>query len=211
MTTAIGDAAANAILDTLASRLDNKKIHIRDGVRPATVGTAATGAELASPTLGGPAFAAAAARTAIANAITSDSNAIGSGTPTWFRIADTLISSNAELDGDCALTKVFTAASGTDTITCTAHGFNDADPVRVFADPSATLPTGLAVGTVYYVRDSALNTFKLAATVGGAAIDLTSDGTGTLRVGADVELLLGSAIAAGAIVSVLDFRLKAPD
>jgi hypothetical protein len=41
--------------------------------------------------------------------------------------------------------------------------------------------TGLAVDTTYYVRDVATNTFKLAATKGGAAIDITADGSGTVQ------------------------------
>jgi hypothetical protein len=44
---------------------------------------------------------------------------------------------------------------------------------------STTLPAGLAVDTLYYIRDATANTFKLAATSGGDAIDITGTGTGT--------------------------------
>ena len=66
-----------------------------------------------------------------------------------------------------------------DTITITGHGIPDGTPVSL-----ATLvtSTGIAVNTIYYVRDSAANTLKLALAAGGAAIDITgSDGSGTLR------------------------------
>jgi hypothetical protein len=42
-----------------------------------------------------------------------------------------------------------------------------------------TLPGGLSLNTTYWVRDSSTNTFKLAATSGGSAIDITSAGVGT--------------------------------
>lgn len=41
------------------------------------------------------------------------------------------------------------------------------------------MPTGLTASTRYYVRDSTANTFKLAATRGGTAINFTTDGSGT--------------------------------
>lgn len=44
---------------------------------------------------------------------------------------------------------------------------------------TGTLPGGLAVATKYYMRDSDAAEFKVAATSGGAAINITSAGTGT--------------------------------
>ncbi len=40
----------------------------------------------------------------------------------------------------------------------------------------AGLPTGLTEGTVYFVVSSATDTFKLSATSGGSAINITTDG-----------------------------------
>lgn len=74
--------------------------------------------------------------------------------------------------------KLFTGESLDDVVTCIAHGFSDTDTVVVFGD---NLPTGLTAGTVYYVRDATTDTFKLAATSGGAAIDLTADGSGEVQ------------------------------
>lgn len=73
--------------------------------------------------------------------------------------------------------KAFTVAAATDKLTSAAHGFLDGDAVvlRTGLVPGAPL----AVGTVYYVRDKEVNAFKLAATVGGAAINVTGDGSGT--------------------------------
>ena len=74
-----------------------------------------------------------------------------------------------------AAPKVFTGLASSDVITSYAHGFSDGDEVRLFG---SALPTGVAEGTTYYVRDSTTDTFKLAATSGGAAIDLTVSGAG---------------------------------
>lgn len=73
----------------------------------------------------------------------------------------------------------FTAAAATDALTANAHGYAAGDAVRLTG--TLTGATGLAVDTTYYVRDVATNTFKLAATKGGAAIDITADGSGTVQ------------------------------
>lgn len=56
--------------------------------------------------------------------------------------------------------------------------FFDGFPVVLYSD--GTAPAGLTAGglTTYYVRDSDGYTFKLAATLGGAAIDITDIGSG---------------------------------
>ena len=71
----------------------------------------------------------------------------------------------------------FTANASTDVITATAHGLSDGDPIRLTT--TGTLPAGLAASTDYYVRDKATNTFKLAASSGGTAIDITDTGSGS--------------------------------
>lgn len=77
-----------------------------------------------------------------------------------------------------------TVEADDDTVTLTAHGYSNGQAVRLTA---ITGGTGLTAGTVYYVRDAATNTFKLAATAGGAAINVTADGTGaTFNVGPSV-------------------------
>jgi hypothetical protein len=76
-----------------------------------------------------------------------------------------------------AATATFTADDGTDVITSAAHGLSNGQAVRLTT--TTTLPGGLALNTTYWVRDAATNTFKLAASSGGAAIDITSTGTGT--------------------------------
>lgn len=68
-----------------------------------------------------------------------------------------------------------------DTLTLNAHGLTAGSRVR-FANSGGALPTGLAAATDYYVRDVTANTFKVASAPGGAAVNLTADGSGTTTV-----------------------------
>jgi hypothetical protein len=73
---------------------------------------------------------------------------------------------------------VFTTAFATDDfLTSTSHGLQNDQAVTV--QTTTTLPAPLIAGLTYYVRDRTVDKFKLALTKGGAAIDITSDGTGT--------------------------------
>lgn len=67
--------------------------------------------------------------------------------------------------------KNFVALPGTDTIYSPDHGWGDGQKVAIF---NGTTPTGITEGQVLYVRDRTADTFKVAATLGGAAIDMTT-------------------------------------
>ena len=92
-----------------------------------------------------------------------------------------------------------TAEADDDKITLSAHGLADGQLVRFRA---AAMPGGLTAERWYAVRDAAANDFKAALTVGGTAIDLTTDGT---TVTMDSESPRGTdlvaALADGAISS----------
>lgn len=70
-----------------------------------------------------------------------------------------------------------TADAAQDTLTSTAHGL--ANNQDVILRSSGALPGGLATDTRYWIRDAATDTLKLTSTPGGAAIDITSAGSGT--------------------------------
>lgn len=76
--------------------------------------------------------------------------------------------------------KTFTADASTDVITSASHGYSNDTVVTVSS--TTTLPAPLVAGVRYYVRDVTTNTFKLAATLGGSAINITSAGSGTHSV-----------------------------
>lgn len=62
----------------------------------------------------------------------------------------------------------------TETITKTAHGLTNGTRVT----SSGTPPTGFTTGTWFYVISATANTFKISATPGGSAVNLT-DAVGT--------------------------------
>lgn len=67
--------------------------------------------------------------------------------------------------------KNFMAVASSDTIYSTAHGWADTQKITFF---QGTPPAPLVEGTVYFVRDSLTDSFKVATTSGGPAIDLTA-------------------------------------
>lgn len=71
---------------------------------------------------------------------------------------------------------VESSLAATDTITLEDHGFENDDAVLVRAVDGGTLSSPLASGTTYYVIRLTSSTFQIAASPGGAAIDLTVDG-----------------------------------
>lgn len=96
---------------------------------------------------------------------------IGDGVATSFTIPHNLLENS----------QVFTASSTTDIFTAVEHGFANGDPVN-FANTGGALPTGVVEGTTYYVKSATADTFQVAVTPAGTAIDLTSNGTGTNTV-----------------------------
>ncbi len=75
--------------------------------------------------------------------------------------------------------KEFIADPAVDLVRCVAHGYANDDLIVFYG---GVVPGGLVEGTPYYVISSATDSFQVAATVGGAAIDLTSAG------GTDVQV-----------------------
>jgi hypothetical protein len=72
-----------------------------------------------------------------------------------------------------------TASASTDVITSSGHGLNNGDQV-VFQSTNS-LPGGLSSSTTYYVRDRTTNTYKVATSSSGSAVNITSGGSGTHR------------------------------
>lgn len=97
--------------------------------------------------------------------------------------------------------KVFTAAV-TDVFTAPAHGYADTQQVRIVAIPGGALPAGVSAGVTYFIRDATADTFKLAATSGGAALDITAAGAGlvatiipkTINSGDTVTFAIGALV-----------------
>lgn len=99
-----------------------------------------------------------------------------------------------------------TATASTDLLSTGAvlHGFVSTTAVefkRIDQGPTGTsrLPAGLAEGTPYYVIAGGLTTtaFKVSATVGGAAIDITDAGLGSGFVVVKADKLLVRVMSTG--------------
>lgn len=95
---------------------------------------------------------------------------------------------------DAATNNITIVPERLDTVTVTiaspavftkaAHGFAVDDPVSF--ETSGALPTGLAADTQYYIKTvPTADTFTVAATRGGAAIDTTGSQSGVHKMGTD--------------------------
>jgi hypothetical protein len=73
---------------------------------------------------------------------------------------------------DADPSKSFTGVTSTDVLTSTAHGFSNGNIVAVSA---LTGGANLVVGRPYFIVAVATNTFQLALTPGGTAIDIGTD------------------------------------
>lgn len=67
--------------------------------------------------------------------------------------------------------KAYTVDASNNLIQCRAHGYAANSKVVFFSN---TAPGGLTEGVVYYVVNPTTDTFQVAATASGAAIDITS-------------------------------------
>lgn len=76
-----------------------------------------------------------------------------------------------------------------DTVTLVAHGLSNGDEVSFAA---ITSTTGIIINKIYYVVNAAADTFQVAATLGGAALSLTTDGSGTLRYRTEVVSIVAN-------------------
>jgi len=110
----------------------------------------------------------------------------GSGDTTSFRGTCNYITPelNSLLGIEATTGGVVTGVSATDLFTRTTHGFSAGDLVVFTVSGGGAVPGGITAGLRYYVVSSGLtaNAFKVSATSGGTAIDLTSDSTATVTV-----------------------------
>lgn len=72
---------------------------------------------------------------------------------------------------------IVTYTNATNTVNRVAHGLSNGTTIRLLS--TSLLPTGLRLDIFYYVINATGNTFQLSYTLGGTAIDFTTDGSGT--------------------------------
>jgi hypothetical protein len=97
-----------------------------------------------------------------------------------------------------------------DIVTLSNHGLSADDEVSF---PTITTTTGIVIDKIYYVAGTILaNSFQLAATPGGSALPLTTNGSGTLKHKTEVASIIPNTSVtmtrpmAGTSSSTLAFR-----
>jgi hypothetical protein len=87
--------------------------------------------------------------------------------------------------------------ASTNAFTLADHGFATGDVCTLRAEAGGSLPAPLVAATEYYVRELTPDVFELAATDGGAAINLTTAGSRVLviaRLNREAAILFGAAL-----------------
>ena len=96
-----------------------------------------------------------------------------------------LLDAAADGQAGAALTASSAVDPATDVITVPSHGLSDGDAVTVTVDSGGTLPGGLTAGTLYYadsVTSSTITLHTATPVASGNKVNITSTGSGTLRV-----------------------------
>lgn len=97
---------------------------------------------------------------------------------TFKLLLDVLLTDGSIIDlGRDAGTTVATTHSA-NLFTAAGHGLSNGTVV-MFSNSGGALPAGLDAEQPYYVINATTNDFQVSLTPGGAAVDITSDGTGT--------------------------------
>lgn len=131
--------------------------------------------------------AAAAGVRTMSAAVTPD---VPACTVAWAGLWDTAGTTFMAYSPNGGNPKEFQVDATADTISCPSHGYSDTQTVVFYGD---TVPNPLVEGTVYFVRDSTTDTFKVAATSGGAVIDLTTAGGSACLVSKITQEVYGAA------------------
>lgn len=96
-----------------------------------------------------------------------------------------LLDAAADGQAGAGLTASSAVDPATDVITVASHGLSDGDAVTVTVDAGGTLPGGLTAGTLYYadsVTSSTITLHTATPVASGNKVNLTSTGSGTLRI-----------------------------
>ena len=108
-------------------------------------------------------------------------------------------------DASIGLTNpIVTITIATPAVVSSSTPLPNGTPIRLLS--TGALPTGLAVGTLYYVVGSTGTTFNLSATAGGSAINTSGTQSGTHRISSRGENLASFAGASG-VPTVQNFTL----
>ena len=75
-----------------------------------------------------------------------------------------------------------TASVASPTVITASAAYPNGMPIRIVPSATATMPTGITAGELYYVRNATSNTFNISATPSGALVDVTVAGSGIYSI-----------------------------
>jgi len=147
---------------------------------------------------------AALDRGSIGNATSGADDASATNQALFISLHGTLSETEAPvIEASAGWQTVSSVSAAGDTITITSHGLLSNAKVVLLDGGSATAPAGLLFNQVYYVVSDTADTFKLSATAGpGSAINITSTGSGTLKI-AELSKATASTDFSGGKVMIL--------
>jgi len=76
-----------------------------------------------------------------------------------------------------------------DTVNLNTHGLSNGDEVSFSV---ITTTTGIVINTIYFVVGATANTFQVASTLGGSALPLTTNGSGTLKYNSTIASIIAN-------------------
>lgn len=174
----LSDFSENELLDTLlatgAYSTTNIYVSLHDGHPGETGANEVTGGSYARQQT---AFGAAASGSAT-NSQQEDFTSMPATTVFFAGLWDASTVGNflAAIPLGAGARQLATMATSTETFTAYGHGFANDDRIVVRASLIGDLPTGLSESTIYYVVNSATDTFQLSTSSGGGAAATTTDG-----------------------------------
>lgn len=202
----------NEALDALLANVNGGTLRIYTGAAPADPTDAASGTLLAEITLGNPAFTAASGGVATLAASTAEDAAPASGTGGYGRLAKSGGVGVIDLTVAGSVRTVASDSAGDLLLTTTAaHGLANDTPVRFFVESGGVLPANLVAGTTYYVKSTAALTFKVGASVAGAALTYADAGTDSFRATLVADIALSTvdgSVTMGVGVSVSNLTVS---
>jgi hypothetical protein len=166
------DSARNLALDAIGGAAGFVRIIKRDGTTEMSGGSPAYARKAIT-------YAAAATGQKASNAaVTFDLPAASTGTNAAYFVGfNSAVTAGTDY-GYFALgnqtVKEATFDATADAFTSHAHGYANGDEVALYAN-AGTVPTGYTAGSVYYVVGVTTDTFQLSATVGGSAVNGTTN------------------------------------
>lgn len=210
------NAAAATMLAAGLALYNSGTIEIRTGTPPTKPEDSATGTLIGTLTFGATAWGtptntAGTPAVSTANAITQDSAADNANSGGALYYVAKSSGGTALEHGVCDQPRAFTVTIASPGVfTSNGHGYANGTPVKLAT--TGALPTGLTAGTTYYVVNTATNTFNLAATVGGSAINTSGTQSGAhTATRQDVDMILANLnINVGQPISITSWTKSMP-